>query len=360
MRTKSVFIITVLLGFFFSGCAHRKNVPEDKKNCLTTEMEKSITIDSVEYSEVEDQLKLTGKVTFDEEKVIKVYPVVSGIVTDVKAGIGDRVTKGQVLAEIRSSEMAGVANDVNIAKSDYELALKNFRAMEDMYKGGIASGREYSASQEDLQKAKSALDKANSISGIYGENSKTFYVKAPISGVIVNKNVNPNMQIRSDYNDNLFTISDLKNLWVLANVFESDISKVRQNFEVEVTTLSYPDQIIKGKVDIVYDVLDDLTKVMKARIKLDNSQYLLKPGMFANVTLNYKEGIKKNEISSRAVIFDNSKNYVIVYRGKCDMEIREVNIYKVVDEKTYLESGLSVGEKVIVKNNLLVYDQFTD
>jgi cobalt-zinc-cadmium efflux system membrane fusion protein len=256
--------------------------------------------------------------------------------------------------------MAGVENDMTIAKADYEIALKNYNAMEDMYKGGIASGKEYTTAKEELQKAQAALDKATSISGLYGESNKTYYVTAPISGVIVSRNVNPAMQIRADYSDNLFTISNLGDVWVMANIFESDIAKVRKDYDVDVTTLSYPDTVIKGKVDKLYDVLDDVTKVMKARIRLDNKDNQLKPGMFANVKLHFREDLEKPEISSNAVIFDNSKNYVVVYRGKCDFEVREINIYKTLDDKTYVESGLKIGERVIVNDNLLIYDQLVD
>jgi cobalt-zinc-cadmium efflux system membrane fusion protein len=360
MKTVFLFFLPLAFSFIATGCAQKKTEPELKKLCLTDQMIKSTTFDSVSFSAVEDELKLTGKVTFNEEKVIKVYPFVSGIVTDVKVGLGDRVQKGQVLAEIRSSEMAGFENDLNIAKSDYETALKNFSSVDDMYKSGIASGKEYTLSKDELDKAKSALDKAIAISSMYDETSKTYIVKAPLTGVIVTKDINPNMQLRADYSDVLFTISDLKNVWIMANIFESDISKVRQNFDVEVTTLSYPDKVIIGKVDKLSDVLDDVTKVMKARIKVDNSDYLLKPGMFANVTMHYKEDIIKPVISSKAVIFDNSKNYVIVYRDKCDFELREVKIYRAIAEKTYLDSGLKAGEKVIVNNSLLVYDEITD
>ena len=158
----------------------------------------------------------------------------------------------------------------------------------------------------------------------------------------------------------LFTISDLKDVWVMANIFESDISKVRKNYDVEVTTLSYPNKILKGKVDKLYDVLDDMTKVMKARIRLDNYDYMLKPGMFANLTIHFREELEKPVISSKAVIFDNSKNYVVVYKGICDLEVREITIYKTLDDTTFLESGLKTGEKVIVNNNLLIYDQLSD
>jgi len=331
------------------------------KFCLTPVMEKSTTLDTVKYGIVESELKLTGKITYDEEKVIKIYPLVSGVVKEVRVGIGDHVEKGQVLAIIRSSELAGVENDLNNARSNYQIALKNFNAIEDMYKGGISSEKEYITAKSELEKAKSELNKATNVSAVYGSTSTTdYYVKAPISGVIVEKHINPNMQIRTDFSDNLFIISDLKNVWVMANVFESDISKVQEGFEAEVTTLSYPDKIIKGTVDRVYSVLDPVSKVMKARIKLENTDYQLKPEMFANITINYSENINKITIPSKAVIFDNSKNYVLIYKDKYSIEPREVTIYKSVNEKTYIEAGLKKGEEIVLNNNLLIYDQLTD
>ena len=359
MKAKTAILMLITL-FLSQSCKHPEK-KEDSKFCLTPIMEKSTTLDTVRYEDVENELKLTGKITYDEEKVIKIYPQISGLVSEVKAGIGDHVEKGQVLAIIRSAEMAGLENDLNNAKSNYEISQKNFSSTEDMYKGGISSEKEFITAKKELEKAKSELDKATNISGVYGGSSTTnYYVKAPISGVIVEKHINPDMQIRTDFNDNLFVISNLKNLWVMANVFESDISKVHEGFETKVTTLSYPDNIIKGKIDKIYSVLDPVSKVMKARIKLENNNYQLKPEMFAYVTINYSENINKLSIPSKAVIFDNSKNYVLVYKDKYNIEPREINIYKSVNEKTYIETGLKAGERIVINNNLLIYDQLTN
>ena len=361
MKTRQLIGFSVLVSLLLLGCGSKKARTENDKFSLTDKMEKIITIDSVKYTTVENELKLTGKVTFDEDKVTKVFPVVSGVVTEIKAGIGDNVQKGQVLAVIKSTEMAGIENDLNKAGSDYEIARKNLEVMEDMYKGGIASGKELITAQEELQKAGSDLKKATNVSDIFGGDGKTvYYIKSPINGVIVDKNLSINMQIRTDYSESLFTISDLKNVWVMVNVFETDISKVKPDYNVEITTLSYPGQIIKGKIDQVYNVLDPVSKVMKARVRLANTNYQLKPEMFTNVILHYSEETPKLTVPSQAVIFDNSTNYVLVYRSRSDIEIREVKIYKSVNDKTYIDSGIKPGEKVIVNDNLLIYEELTD
>ena len=355
-------VITLLsLVFMFGQSCRHKEVAVETKFCLTPTMEKSTTIDTVRNGEVEDELKLTGKITYDEEKVIKIFPQVSGIVKEVKVSIGEQVKKGQVLAIIKSSEMAGFENDLNNAQSNFEVSQKNLNAVEDMYKGGLSSEKDYIIAKNELKKAESELNKVKNISSVFGgSNTSEYYILAPISGVIIEKHINPNLQIRTDFNDDLFVISDLKNIWVMANVFESDIPKVKKGYNAMIKTLSYPDKIINGKVDIVYSVLDPVSKVMKIRIKLENNDYELKPEMFAYVTIKYSENVNKLIVPSNSVVFDNSKNYVLIYKDKCNIEPREIRIYKSVNEITYIESGLTTGEKIVINNALLIYDQLTE
>lgn len=359
MKTHFLIGFCLSVSLLFAGCKTRNVNTEDEKFSLTDKMKDLITTDTVKYINVENVLKLTGKVTFDEDKIVKVFPPVSGLVTELRAGIGDKVSKGQILAVIKSAEMAGVENDLNKSRSDYEIAKKNLDTEEDMYSGGLASGKELTTAREEFLKAKSELDRASKVSDILGGSMTDYYIKSPVSGVIVDKNININMQIRADYNESLFTVSDLKDVWVMVNVFETDISKVKQGCNVEITTLSYPDQVIKGRVDKVYNVLDPVSKVMKARVRLENVNYQLKPEMFTNVTLNYSEDTPRLAVPSGAVIFDNSKNYVLVYKSRDNIEIREVRIYKSAKDKTYIDSGVSKGELVIVNDNLLIYEQLT-
>ncbi|MEJ7684062.1 MAG: efflux RND transporter periplasmic adaptor subunit [Segetibacter sp.] len=92
--------------------------------------------------------------------------------------------------------------------------------------------------------------------------------------------------------DNLFTISDLKDVWVMANVFEADIPKVKEGYAVKVTTLAYPDKVFYGRVDRVSEVLDPEDKALKVRVKLENQDMMLKPEMFTRVIVTNEEKIK--------------------------------------------------------------------
>ena len=157
--------------------------------------------------------------------------------------------------------------------------------------------------------------------------------------------------------DNLFTISDLKDVWVNANVFEADIPKVKEGYEVKVETLAYPDKIFKGTINKVSEVLDPSNKTLRVRIKLENEGLVLKPEMFAKVIVSNREAVKAICIPTSALISQNGKNFVVVYNSNKDMAIAEVSIIKTVADKTYINSGVNPGQKLIVKNQLLIFQQ---
>jgi cobalt-zinc-cadmium efflux system membrane fusion protein len=288
---------------------------------------------------------------------VKIYPLVSGNVLEVNTTLGDYVTKGQILAVIKSAEMAGIENDLITARSNLAVSEKNLAASEDMYKSGISSEREYTSSQKDFEKAQSELRRAETILSIYGTDKQTnFIVKAPISGYIVEKYINPNMQIRADNGNNLFTISNLKSVWILANVYESDISNIKLAEKASVTTLAYPDKTFNGTIDKIYSVLDPDNKTLKVRIQLDNEAGLLKPEMFASVIVQEKLNKTMLAMPANSIVFDQNQYWAIVYSDKCKVEARKINIYVSNRTYSYINTGLKPGEMVISNLQLLIYN----
>jgi membrane fusion protein, heavy metal efflux system len=183
-----------------------------------------------------------------------------------------------------------------------------------------------------------------------------YRIKAPISGFIVEKNVNTGMELRADDAENLFTISDLKDVWATANVYETDIAKIKQGDDAEITTLSYPDKKFSGKVERISNILNPETNVMSVKIRLKNPDYTLKPGMYANISILFPSSEKKLVIPSNSVLFDDGKNYVVLFKKQCDVSMQTVIVYKQVNDKTYVENGsLHEGDLVISQNGLFVF-----
>ena len=329
---------------------------------ISDSLSRFITIDTAKQANVINELQLVGEVSFNEDQVMKIYPNASGIAQNITVSLGDYVNKGQILVVMRSADIASAQGDLSSAISDSISSKKNLEVTEDLYKNGLASEPDIITAKAAYQKSLSQLKKIrltlNINNGEGGDASAV--IRAPQSGYILEKKINNGVMVRSDNSDILFSIGDLNQVWVLANVYEADIEKIKMGMEAEVKTISYPDKIFKGKVDKISNVLDPVSKVMKIRIQLNNSDHLLKPEMFTNVTLHWSENIKKVMIPSSAVIMENSKNYVVIYKSRKDVSTREVTIHKEVGDKTFLDRGLAEGEMVISKSQLIIYEALKD
>jgi cobalt-zinc-cadmium efflux system membrane fusion protein len=363
MKTKA--LVTGLAALtLLAACKHKtEEAVESKQVCVSDSMAKLITIDTAKTTTMKDELNLSGEVSFDDNNVVKVFPFSSGQVLEVKVSLGDKVTKGQTLAVIRSADVAGNYTDLTSTNADLSIAKRQLSQAEYLYKNGISSERDYTEAQENYNKAVAASSKIKQQLAINGGGntsaSGTLVVKAPQSGYIVEKNITQGSFIRPDNAGSMFTISNMQDVWIWANVFESDISKVKQGYTAKVTTLAYPGKVFTGKVNEISSVLDPDNKVMKIKITLPNPDMLLKPEMFTSVTITNSENQQAVSVPAKAVVFDNSKYYVVVYNSKCDLKVREVSVIKSVDDVSYISSGLKPGDLVVSKNQLMLYDALT-
>jgi len=317
---------------------------------------KTMVIDTVKTSEITDALKFNGTVDFNTNNVVSVFPLVSGNVQNISVMPGDYVHQGQVLGVIKSAEVANYNSSLINTEAAVRLTSRQLSQQKELYKSGLASQVDITNAEVAYEQAVAAKTAAQQILSINGNNKNGEYlIKAPIEGFIVQKNVNNGMSIRTDNNTGLLTISNLKNVWVQANVYEENIAKVKQGDQVEVSLISYPDKVFKGKVNELMNVLDPTSKVMKMRVVLNNPGYLLKPGMFAIVSLNNNENKQGIAVSSKALVFDHSQYYVITVKGEKDVQIRPVEVISINGSTAYIKSGLSPGERVIGSNALLIY-----
>jgi cobalt-zinc-cadmium efflux system membrane fusion protein len=303
---------------------------------------------------------LSGEVGFDENKVVKVFAFSSGQVIEVKVSIGDKVNAGQVLAVIKSADIAGNYSDLKSTGSDVAIAKRQLDNAKVLFEKGISSEKDYEEAKENYSKALSANQKIQDALKINGGGNTSangvYTIKAPIGGYIVEKKANAGNFIRQDNTENLFTISDLKDVWVWANVFETDISKIHEGYTAIIKTLAYPDKVFKGKIDKISEVLSPDNKVMRIRINLPNEGLLLKPEMFTNVVIENTEQLKAVSIPSDAMVFEGGKNYVVLYKSKCDLKLQEVQVMKTEEKRSYISSGLNAGDIIISKNQILFYN----
>jgi len=358
MKVKMLFVVLVI---FTLSCRQKENQAPDAKFALTETLSKGKELAEVTIQTVESELLLNGKISFNEDKVARVFPLAGGFVRELNVELGDHVKKGEVMAIIRSPEIAGFAREGSAALSQVHVAEKNAQVAEELYKSGNISEVELINAQKDLENAKGELERIQAVLDMYGAGSGAVYpIKSPVSGIVVQKNIALNMELRTEDISPAFIVGDLDDVWVLANIYESDITKVKEGYDADITTISYPDKVFHGKIDKIFSLMDAESKVVKARVTLKNANFELKPEMFAHVKVRYTEPVKKLTIPSAALIFDKSRYFVMVYIADDNIETREVQVYKDNGNLAYIESGLKEGEKVMTKYQLLVYDALND
>jgi len=352
-------ILTFLL---VQACAEKEKKAEIKiKYHIPDSLLRTLEIDTVQLRPLQNALNLTGMVDFNQDKQVNIFSLVSGNITGITAQLGDYVSAGQVLGVVKSSEMAGYSNNLVIAETNLTAAQKQLDATTDLYKSGLASNLDVTNAQVSFDQARAALEAAKRILKINGDNTKGDYViKSPVSGFIVQKNVTNNTSVRADNGSNLFTISDLKDVWVQANVYEANIEKVHLGDSVQVKILSEPDKIFRGKVDKILNVLDPASKVIKVRVVLQNPNYILKPQMYASVMVSNTAGRESLCVPNSALIYETSRYYVLVYKGRGDADITPVEVLNTLGNKTYISAGVQPGDKVISSLALQIYSELNN
>jgi len=351
------FLIVGSLFIHLVSCKSKVAVDNSRQEYIIPDtLLSQLVIDTAKSSFITNAIKLNGVVDFNTDKVVNVFPLVSGNVNNVHVMPGDYVHAGEVLGIVKSAEVAGYNSALITSESAVKLTKRQLDQQQALFKSGLASQVDISGAEANYEQAIAVRMAAMKVLNINGNNKNgEFFIKAPIDGFIVQKNVNNGMVIRSDNNAGLFTISNLKNVWVQANIYEENIGRVHEGDSVDVTTISYPDRIFKGRVNKLLNILDPTSKVLKMRIILNNDDYALKPQMFATVSIDRKEKNRAVAISSNALVFDHSQYYVITIKEKKEIQIRPVEIISIVGKTAYIKTGLAEGERVIQSQALLIY-----
>lgn len=360
MKYSSLILITILLTFL-SACNNKTEVPAEVGFTLSDTMLKRCRFYSVKTEQVRDELKLFGKIQADNNKLAQVYPVMGGNVVDISAELGDFVKQGQVLAVVRSGDAAELQKERLNAQSELALAEKNLQVARDLFLGKLNSEKEVIAAQTDVDKAKAEVARIDEVYKIFQlKGSATYNIVSPIAGFVLSKDINRNELLRSDKADVIFSIAQIDEVWAVANVNESDISRVQVGYEAAVETIAYPNELFTGKIDKVLNAIDPDTKAMKAIVRISNADMRLKPEMNATIGVRFLENKRLVAIPQTALIFDKSKYWVMVYKNRSNITTRQVKVYSTVGNTVYILEGLKEGEKIISENALLVYDALND
>jgi cobalt-zinc-cadmium efflux system membrane fusion protein len=358
------FLIIVVL--FMAGCKRVEQQSDEQATDsnlveLNPIQMKQITIDTVKVEEERTDLVLSGKVTFDKDFLSPVFSFVSGNVIKSDVSQGDHVTRGQVLAVLKSADVSSYEGQYAVAQAQLKTAQRNLDIANELYKTKVYSEKDVMQAQNDYKSAAAALHtvetylKTYKVSG--NDTNATYTITSPIDGYVVSQGITEGMNVRADNTNPLFTISFLKTVWVEANVYENDIPQVDIGDSADITTVAYPDKKLKGTISKLASMLDSSASTMQARVVLDNTGGLLKPGMFATINVHIDKHKKTLAVPKEALVFYDNDYYVMVSKGKSKFEKRLITIEGTNETDAYVTKGLQPNEVVVCKNSLYVYGQ---
>lgn len=354
---KNYLYFLAITGMMAQSCTTNNTTVKEDKFEVTDSLISKLLIDTVQSPNNRMDLNFSAKITANDDLQAAIYPMVSGVVGAVNIKIGDKVNKGQVLATVSSAEMAGFDKEVISADAELKIAERSLKQAEELFKSGLSSAKELEEVKNDLIIKKAELQRAKTTLKLNGGNAKGNYnLISPISGFVIEKNVNSYMQLRPDNEDALFKVADLSNVWAVINIYESEFAMLKEGDEVEVSVLSYPEKPYKGKIERIYNTIDNESRVINARVSIANKDLSLKPGMMATVKVAAKSDINLPSINPKAVIFDENKNYVLVLDAKEKIRVQEIEIGRKTSNRTYVSKGLNAGDKVVASKQVFLFE----
>ena len=309
---------------------------------------------------VNPKLLLPAVVESDPARTAAVLTPLSGRLIALKVALGDRVSRGQVVAIIDSPDLAQAYTDNEKAADAFKLNQKTLERQEAQNKLGVASDRDLDQAKSDYAQAAAEYTRTQAHLKTLGASAdaktapRELTVTAPVGGSVTSLSVAPGNMI-NDPTQPLMTIADLSTIWVTAMVPEKDIADVSKNQDAQVSLAAYPDRVLHGKVLFVSDVIDSDSRRDKIRIAFANGDYALKPNMFATVVL--AGGTRSLVVlPSSALLMNNDRTSVFVATAPWTFERRTVDAQLEEGSSVAIRSGVSAGEQVLVKGAILLND----
>jgi membrane fusion protein, heavy metal efflux system len=317
-----------------------------------------LKVETLVESEAASSVILTGRVGFDEDHTQRVASPLDGRATALLVKPGDKVTVGQALIELSSPQVSQLQADAQKANMDLTLATRTVERQRKLRTEGAVSEKELLQSESDLKKLTSDVGRANAQLHALGVSASdpavAVALRARVAGTVVERNVLVGQEVRADASTPLLTITNLANVWVMADVYEQDLALVQEGAKVKVHVPAYPTEPFDGVVGHVGDVLDPTSRTVKVRCVVPNGDARLKPEMFAKVELAEAAGKKVLVVPSRAILNDAEHARLIVAGTDDVYRLRIVQAGPEFDGKVRILDGVKAGEKVVVDGALFL------
>ena len=372
MAAAAVLAVVLIAGLSLSRMkGHDEHAAEDSHEdehqesavTLAEEAQKAAGIEvwEVILTPLSAPIEATAVIELNSDRVAKISPRTSGRLVKLVAAQGDAVRAGQALAYFDSPELGQAWAEYAKSRGRVEVARKNLQREETLFAKKISPEKDVIKAKQDLSEAEADLAFAHEkfhLLGIdidkfdnrhEGDRHPLIAIASPINGSVIERTATQGEVVSPDRT--LFTVADLSALWVVIDIYEKDLGRLRSGTAVKVRTTAYPDRNFKGVISYIGDVMDEKTRTVKTRVVVENLGRLLKPGMFATVSIDAKgaQTEKAIMVPDEAILIDAEERFVFV-RTSADMfERREIRPGRSLGRHVEVVEGLTPGDSVVVK-----------
>ncbi len=332
---------------------------------MTAELQKQngVVVAAAKKQQLAGSISATGKVEANADRIAHVSPRISGKIVAVRASLGDSVSSGQALATLDSVELGEALGRYHQSKTKLALAQSNMDRIKGLVEKKIAARKDILQAETDYKTAQTELHTDEerlslygvAIADLKGDNHKRplLPVRSPISGTITEKHAI--VGELSDPSKSLYTVADLSSVWVLVDINEKDLSKVRKGQGAIVIVGAFPDRKLRGRITYIADLVDESTRTVKARIEVANPGRKLKPEMFATVELALAADAPPVLVVPEDALQDlDGKKVVFVAENETEFAARPVQVGRTAAGMVEIVSGLKEGENYAIKGSFIL------
>lgn len=364
-------LIVAALFSLTTGCEHKTEVPEEAKPTVVGDVitfpVASSALKNIVTAKVaapqDGELSIPGRLVWDEDRTVRIFTPFAGRVSRLVAQVGDKVVVGQVLAELQSPDFAAAQADARKSQAMLTFSKQALGRVKELVANGVAAGKDLYQAEADYANAEAEANRAQARLKLYGNSQNVdqrFNLVSPVAGTIVERNINPGQELRPDQpTAPQFVVTDPTRLWVQLDAAESDLKLLKPGAPIVVTSNQYPDDSFAGELKQIADFIDPISRSLKLRGVVPNSDRRLKAEMFINARIATAKG-EFPTVSEKAVFLEGIRRFVFVKTGPGKFVRRGIKV--VLDSANTVAaqnglkvlSGLEVNDEVVVSGNLLM------
>ena len=301
-----------------------------------------------------DELLANGTITYNADRVAVIAPRADGRIMAVQSDLGQEVGAGQVLATIESPDVSQTRGELERARATVSVSKRNYEREKRLFEQEISPQKEmldaevlYRSAEADLNSAQAKLQTYGATSGTGGN----YGLRSPVAGTVVERNASPGMIVGST--SNVFTVADLRHVWIAVDVYERDLNRVHKGAAVAVAATALPGESFTGRVTFAGGVVDTTSRTIKLRVTVENDSRRLRPGMFAQVRISAPSGAASSGLVALpeiAVQDVNGNPTVFVNTAPGRFVARTVTVDQRATAGTvFVTRGVRVGDRVVVQ-----------